>query len=208
MAWMRRTTSISSPTTMGAKPRDISSIHNTFGIEQERLRDRDLLLLTAGKGARLLPPAGGQRRKGLVDDLATFLMCDLPSPAVRACISRFSSTVMSVNTDRPPTTISSPWAGKPLGGHARDLVAEVGHRAPCRLLQSRDHLEERGLAGTVGAEQGQRLPLVNLERYPEEHLKLPVGEVEVRDSDAAARPPGRSFEWRIPRRVRNVPALT
>ena len=47
----------------------------------------------------------------------------------------------------------------------------------------RDHLEEGGLAGTIGAEQGQRLPLVNLERYPKQHLQLPVGEIDFRDCE-------------------------
>ena len=97
-------------------------------------------------------------------------------------MSRFSSTVMSVNTDRPPDDHQQAPVGKTLGRHARDLVAKVGHGASRGLLQARDHLEEGGLAGTIGAEQGQRLPLVDLERYPEQHLELPVREVEIRDS--------------------------
>ena len=46
-------------------------------IEQKRLRDGDLLLLTTREGARLLPTARRQRREGLVDDLAPFLLVRL-----------------------------------------------------------------------------------------------------------------------------------
>ena len=95
VACIRRTTSKSSTDhdRSEAQRQLVDAEH--LGVEQERLGHRDLLLLTAREGARLLASTHGQRREGVIDDTAPFFQADLSIRAVRACISRFSSTVMS-----------------------------------------------------------------------------------------------------------------
>ena len=60
-----------------------------------------------------------------------------------------------------------------------DGPATEAHHPPLWDPESADHPQDGGLAGTVGAEQGQRFALPHLERHVEQHLDRPVREVDV-----------------------------
>src|SRR5205807_4263730 len=61
---------------------------------------------------------------------------------------------------------------------AGDVVAVESDLAGARVDEPGYGLEQRRLAGAVGAEEGHDLPLLDLEVDAEEHLHRPVGDVD------------------------------
>ena len=148
----------------------------------KRLRQGQHLLLAARQVAGHLRAAARPRignssstsRPGGLD--AGRRPCGTARPASR----RFSSTVRVGNTPLPPGISDTPAPGhrcrrRQLGdvlGRRDVTVPAVGSTRP----QMR--LEQRRLAGAVGAEQGDDLARVDVEVDAEEDLHRPVGHVE------------------------------
>ena len=70
-----------------------------------------------------------------------------------------------------------------LGIGVGDRAPVEPHHAPEGHAQPADDPQQRGLAGTVGAEQGHRLAPVDVEGHVVEHLHRAVGEVQVAHLD-------------------------
>ena len=78
------------------------------------------------------------------------------------------------------------WPGSKLGSWVRNptRVPRARVRAPpCGVELARHQPEERALAGAVGPDQGQAVPLPNLERGPGEDVVAAVGVLDVRGLD-------------------------
>ena len=76
--------------------------------------------------------------------------------------------------------------GDLVGRGVGDVAAVEDDGAAIGRDDAGDRLQERGLAGAVGAEQGDDLALVDLEVDAEEHLHVAVGHVEARGRAAAS----------------------
>src|SRR5437763_41945 len=76
--------------------------------------------------------------------------------------------VSATFTDCSTSTIVQPWS----------CVARPVSRSCSTVDEARYGLEQRGLAGAVGAEQGDDLPLLNVQVDAEQHLHLVVGDVD------------------------------
>ena len=92
-------------------------------------------------------------------------------------------TVSDGNVPTPPGTWSTPRPAISAGG-----VAVMS--TPSKMMAPRSAstipeivLQQGGLAGAVGAEQGDDLALVDLEAHVEEHLHAAVADVEVADEE-------------------------
>ena len=80
------------------------------------------------------------------------------------------------------------WSCTPIRGSSRRLRGHgdwpsTRDRAGVRLAQALDHLQRRRLAGAVGPEDAEELPLGDLEVDPVDRLELPVGHREVAHLD-------------------------
>ena len=153
--------------------------HQQAGPRQERLRERQHLLLTAGQVAGVLVEPPPQDREVPEDRF------------VRLAAIRL---VVLMDARRHPQVLTDGQAGE----HAlapgdrddaapnmfvrrqeRDVLAVVEDGAVRRRRQAADGAEQRGLAGAVGAEQGDDLALVDVEVDVEQHLHRPVVHVDV-----------------------------
>ena len=72
-------------------------------------------------------------------------------------------------------------AGTRFGRDVGDVAPVEPHDTALGNREPADDAQDRRLAGTVRAEQCNRLPVLHLEVDVEQHLDGPVGEVEVRD---------------------------
>ena len=101
-------------------------------------------------------------------------------------MSRFSATVRLGKTERPSGIMHTPVRARArwLAGPASALHL---HRTGRRGHLARDHLEQRGLAGPVGTEEGERGTPGHFERDAVEHLDAPVGGPHVADRDGGGR---------------------
>ncbi len=180
-AWMARTISSRSSTTVGARPSDSSSIIRRRGRPR---RACDRLSICCSPPDRS-PASVSQRRRRAGNHSrhcswrsrrAAFSL-RRAQPATR----RFSATVSVGNTPRPPGHLRD----AELGGAGRvelgDVLAGEAHGATRRRGEPGDGPQHRGLAGAVGAEERDHLALVDLEVDAEQHLGLSVGDVDPRD---------------------------
>ncbi len=166
------------PTIVGARPSDSSSISSSFGIGDQRLAHRQHLLLAAGEVAGQLVDAVASRGNS---------SSTRSSASRAACASlRFiqrQPQVLPHGQRREDARAAGHHHHAALGdlvGRAdRDVLAGEAHRALRWVSRSGDRLEQRRLAGAVGAEQGDDLALVDVEVEPEQDLHGPVGRVEV-----------------------------
>ena len=183
-ACRRRTISSNSSTTTGARPSDSSSMQSSVGSSNSALAKPSCCCSPPDRR-----PAGCDSRSARRREVSTARAPAAPGPAARclrmptACISRFSSTVMSVNTLRPPGTRTQAVRSQPLGRVAGDVPAGERHRTGTRLLEARDDAQQRRLAGAVRAEEGEGLAVAHVERDSEQHLQLAVREVDVADGE-------------------------
>ena len=137
-SWMARTMPSSCSTTIGARPRLSSSIMQQLGPGDERLPEREHLLLAAGQVAGSLVPALAQHREELEHLLGrasrTYSGSLSKSQAARR---RFSATVSVGNTPLPPGMSTMPPAavvGRRLAG---DVLAVEGRPFPPRASRGR-----------------------------------------------------------------------
>ena len=77
-----------------------------------------------------------------------------------------------------------------LGFEVGRVHAEDPHDAPVRVREPRHGPEQRGLPGSVGAQEGHHLALLDLQVHIEEHLVGAVVEVEVVHLQGRDRPAG------------------
>ena len=81
----------------------------------------------------------------------------LSPPAGRLPISRFSSTVMPVNRRRPSGTMAMPASQKRCGASAVMSRPSKHDAAGARAQHAGQGVDQRGLAGAVGADDAQQL---------------------------------------------------
>ena len=94
-------------------------------------------------------------------------------------------TVRVGNTPRPPGHHGDTGAGDVVGVAAAERSAVVGEVAVDVCHAADEGLEHGGLAGSVGAEQGEDLAVGDVEVDAEEDLEGPVGGGEVAARDQA-----------------------
>ena len=194
-ALSRSTTSMSASTTTGASPSDSSSMSRSFGLEKQGLGEGQHLLLAAGqRPGRLVElrrraPGTARARRRSARRCGARSHLNVCAPA-----RRFSATVSPGNTALPPGICTMPSAIRSWAA-SRSIDSPRKATVPGRLRrQAGDDPQQRRLPGAVGAEQGEDLPGVDGEVDAEQHLDVPVGEVDAarRRGGAARRPSRRS----------------
>jgi hypothetical protein len=157
VAWISRTMPSSCSTMVGARPRDSSSIMSSFGRAMKAWPRASICCspperlpaiwssARAGSGrARATSRWPPRRRSGSLRN---------SQPASR----RFSATVSVGNTPLPPGTSDDAQGGGVGASSVGDVLAVEDDGAPLGVDQAGDGLEQGGLAGAVGAEQGHDL---------------------------------------------------
>ena len=178
-----------SRTTIGARPRLISSHSSSFGFDISARPMRHHLLLAAGQRGAGLGAALGQHRKQLVDgsqrprpgplelaaDQKIFLDAErreqaagLPAPA--RCRAR-----------RPHGP-----ASPPIGAPSKTIASRP------RRQQPGDAFEQRALAGAIGSDHRDRLAAADFEADAEQRLDVAIESVERSDGEERLRHPPRS----------------
>ena len=147
------TTSSSWATIVGARPSENSSIISSSGRSSAHRRGEHLLL-AAGEVAGQL--AGVLEDREQVDTSARAATRSGSSRNSQDARRRFSATESVGNTPLPPGMSAAPWVMRSARGTG-DVLAVEGHGARLGRHQPADRLEQRGLAGAVGAEQGDDL---------------------------------------------------
>src|SRR5262249_23907184 len=157
----------------GSKPERRFVEQDELGLRHQGSADRKHLLLAAGQGSRRLPPALGEPGK-LIEDPRHI---GRDPPPIRAQIAahfqifqtrHLREHVASLRTVREPE-------GKDgASGGGVDVVSIEYDRAGSRMLQSRDRLQGRGLAGSVRPDQGYELAFADGERHALERRHLAV----------------------------------
>ena len=118
-----------SRTTIGARPRLISSHSSKRGFDISARPMRGHLLLAAGQRGARQAGAAGQHRKQFVDAIAE---STAPGRPIWPPISRFSSTVSEGNSRRPSGTSAMPRATTakagmpPIGSPSKHDVVAAG----------------------------------------------------------------------------------
>ena len=175
---------------IGARPRLSSSIISSLGLRMNAWPEREHLLLAAGEVAGLLVEPLAQHREEpehLLGDLGDVLGLVLVEPRGELQVlgdGEGGEHALAAGHEHHAL-------GHGLGGALPgDLVAVEDDAAPARPGEARDGGEQRGLAGAVGAEQGDDLVPVDVAVHAEEHLRLAVGELEVADGEQRPRAVG------------------
>ena len=151
-------------TIRGASPSEGSSSSRTSWIRDERPRDRELLLLSAGEGAGVSAAVLLDDREELVDAARG------PRPPPRRVrrparpSRRFSSTLSSAKIRRPSGTSAIPRGlCPPAVGRRRDSPSR--RTSPARWPdESHDCVQRRRLSRAVRTDQADDLATVDLER--------------------------------------------
>ena len=115
----------------------------------------------------------------------------------KAPSSRFSSTVMPPKSRRPSGTSATPALDDQVRrAGAAEVLALEADGAGARAQEARDGVQERGLAGAVGAEQRHDLAGPDRERHAGQDPDVAVGGVEVADLKHASGSPARCRDRR------------
>ena len=160
-------------------------VHQEYGrIKDERTRQRHTLLLSAGKFGRISVGEMVQpyELQGLKDARRPFLPVDL------AEAQRESDVVAHRHVGKERIILENDANVASLRGHAADV--DTGQFDPPFAWQgdAGDQPEQRGLAGTAGAEQGQEFAFVHIEIDPVERdrASIRLGEATDRDQRVVA----------------------
>ena len=178
-------------TTTGASPSDSSSISSSRGRARKAMPSASICCWPPDRLA-----AGSSMRCGQHRELGRApRRCARPSSAGRRRSSqpatrRFSRTVSDGNTPWPPGTWRDAERRDLVGRGVGDVAPVEDHRALVGLDHPADGLQQRRLAGAVGAEQRDDLALVDLEVDVEEHLHVAVEHLQAAGTAAASPGPG------------------
>src|ERR671910_427116 len=179
--WSRsdRTIPSSCPTTDGASPSDSSSIISRRGLLTNAMLSVSICCWPPDR----LPAGSSSRSRRMGNMPSTCSMSAATPPPrhfwVQPARRRLSATVRWVNTPWPPGTAATPRPATFGGGGVGHVAPVKPHGTAAGLHQARHSLEQRRLAGAVGAEEGHDLALVDLEVDPEQHLHVVVVDVDV-----------------------------
>ena len=123
----------------------------------------------------------GEHAETCANTRSRFRFCAARARGSIAPISRFSSTVSVGNTWRPSATWPMPRSQTRCDGQP----AMSTPRSGCGRARAHagDGADQRGLAGAVGADDGDDLALRDLERDAVERLGVAVEEVEILDRE-------------------------
>ena len=157
-------------------------------VRHERATDRRRLLLAAGEARRALVPQRLQHRERLEHRV------DRPRPAPprrRSTTRRFSSTVSSGRAGGPRGRARSRSCTRRCAGRRVMSLAVEARSAAGGAVRAGDRAQQRRLPRAVGADQRERLALVDLERHLPHGLEQPVADVEPLDLEQAHRAPSR-----------------
>ena len=171
------------PTTVGARPSDSSSIMSRRGFPMNAMPS---VSICCWPPDRL--PAGSSSRSREDGEELEHLLRRLASRARRAAVQPARELQVLAHGQRREHALAARHHASRRGPRSRRAACRVMSRpskmiAPlARLDEAGDRLEQRRLAGAVGAEQRDDLALVDLEVDVEEHLHAVVVHV-----DAAAR---------------------
>ena len=172
---------------VGARPRESSSIMSSSGRVIERAAEGEHLLLAAGEVPGHLPgPLLEDREEGLdlrlggVD--AVLVLADQPRRQPQVLRDRQRGEhALAAGHQRDAAV------GGDVGGEVGDVLALEVHGAGLRADEAADALQQRRLAGAVGAEQGDDLAGGHVEVDLEQDLHRPVGHVDRRGTTASGR---------------------
>jgi hypothetical protein len=164
-------------TTTGANPSDNSSMIKDFGIGHEAARDRQHLLLAAGKSAGLLSSAFFQPRKQRVDVIEP-----LGEAAPRA-LGEGAHLQVVLHAHRVEQLApfrhqhqSAPGLG--VRSELGDIFAGEEHPAAEWLDVSGNGAQARRFSGAIGADQRRHGAWRHAERNPPEDLDLVIARLE------------------------------
>ncbi len=178
----------------GARPSETSSSSSSRGLA---ISARPMASICCSPPDRWVPGwsrALGQDREQLAGPRPTV---QRPGrSAIRAPTCRFSSTVRLGKIRRPSGTSAMPRPTRAVGGTPAERPPVEARRCRSRGAgRPGDGPQQRRLAGAVGADHGDRLALVDLERDVEQGLEVAVeaGQVASTSSRLTASPrrPGR-----------------
>ena len=131
--------------------------HQQLRLRDERLREREHLLLAAGQAPGLLVEALAEDREDLETRASSRASTyGLSLSYSHAAMSRFSLTVSVGKTDFPPGIRMIPSAAALLRLEMRDVLAVEEHRAGARMDETGYRLEQRRLPGAVRARAARR----------------------------------------------------
>ena len=152
--------------------------HQQLRLGDERLAEREHLLLAAREVARLLRPPSLEDGEVLEHLLGRSLdvlgiLAEQPAGEVEVLLDgQGREDALAAGHEDDPLGRRLVRVGE------RDVVAVVDDGAGARLGEAGDGVEERRLPGAVGAEKRHDLALVDLEVDVEQHLRLSVRHVE------------------------------
>ena len=141
----------------GESPADGSSSSSSFGLRDERARERDELALTSRERARALarPLARGS---GTARARARRRLGARSSAATSALTCTFSATRQRREDVVGLRDEVEPAPGQPVGAHPGHVLAVEAHRAACGARDEPvDRLQHRRLAGAVRPDDGDDL---------------------------------------------------
>ena len=151
-----------------------------LGLGDERHAQRELLLLAAGQVAGHAGPSapGGAGTRRAPRRCAPATSASSSSAYSHVPALKCSATVSVGKTALPPGTWTMPSLRGLDGVGVGDVAPVEEDGAADRVDQPADGLEQRRLAGAVGAEQGDDLALRDLDVDAEEDLHRVVGDVD------------------------------
>ena len=187
VAWIRCTTSISWPTTVGARPSESSSMSSSFGSGMRAWLTASICCSPPDR----LPACWSMRSASRGNRASTRSSASRTARVVLALEPAGQAEVLPDREGREDALAARHHhhaaAGDLVGGQALQLLPGEGDRPAARLEQVGDALEQGRLAGAVGAEEGDDLALVDVEVQAEEDLHRAVGRVEVLARRGSAR---------------------
>ena len=154
-------------------------------VDEQRLGDRELLLLAAGQRCRPRLPRRGRscgNRSSSRSIRAVELVADGEAAELEVLADgEVGEHGLAAHHQRRRPAGSRSSAGTPVTSWpSRVTVPER------RRLEPGEHAQHRRLAGAVGAEQAEDLARLDVERHAEQHRHRAVGEVDVVAARAAS----------------------
>ena len=172
--------------------------HQEPRVRHQRPGDRELLLLAAGQRAGRLAPPLRKDREQLAHrlEVAPVLVAVAADEGAKAQVlldgqRRKDLAVLGDHRDAP--------AHDRLGCQPGDRLAAEGDRALARRQHAHDSQKRRRLAGAIGADQGNQLAVLDLDRDAPERGDRTIVRVHVPKGQHPGPPAGRRDRPRPPR---------
>src|SRR6185369_6087074 len=152
--------------------------HDELGLAHQAAADREHLLLAAGHGAGVLAAPLGQAREQRIDALARRGLAGAPAREIRADFE-----VLVDGQGREDLTPFGDLADAEIAHLVARPAGDVGalerDAARARPLDAGYRADQRRLAGAVGADDGDDLLLLDLDRHAVERLSVAVVKMDV-----------------------------